>query len=345
MKFAIGYQLPDPGEPPFAALVADYREHLAEAYFPWVHAPSGRADLTRRRGYVDWSGQARLEEDLRAIREMGLRLDLLLNANCYGGKAISEHLQNEVASVLDHLGETVGGVDAVTTTSPAVAHIIKTHYPQVHVRASVNMRIGTPAGMAYHGDLFDSFYVQRDYNRDLEHIARLKRWADAHDKGLLILANSGCLAFCSGQTFHDNLVAHEADIDETRNLEDWSPMVCRRLLARRENWPLVLQATWIRPEDVHHYDSLVGVMKLATRMHQRPRMVVDAYTRGSFRGNLLDLMEPGYGPLFAPNIVDAKRLPDDWFEQTTACGHVCETCDYCRRALDSALVGPDEGEA
>lgn len=344
MKFAIGYQLPEPGEPPFAELVADYRDHVAEVYFPWVHSPSGRADLTRRRGYVDWTGQARLEADLRALRELGIGLDLLWNANCYGGRAISEHLASEVASVLEHLEETVGGADVVTTTSPAVAHVIKTHFPDVHVRASVNMRIGTVAGMSHHADLFDSYYVQRDFNRDLGHLARLKRWADDRGKALLMLANSGCLAFCSGQTFHDNLVAHEAEVDETRNLDGFSPMVCRRLLADRANWPLVLQATWIRPEDVGRYEHLVGLMKLATRMHANPRLVIDAYTRGSYRGNLLDLMEPGYGPVFAPSVVDAAQLPADWFERTSTCGRMCEACDYCRRALEGALVDPRSAE-
>ncbi|MFW6154058.1 MAG: hypothetical protein ACOC95_02480 [Planctomycetota bacterium] len=338
MNYAIGYQLPEPGESPFADLVAAYREHVAEVYFPWVHSASGRADLTRRRGYVDWAGQGRLEDDLRAIKAMGVGLDLLLNANCYGGRAISEHLRNEVASVLDHLGEAVGGVDAVTTPSPMIAHVIKTHFPEIHVRASVNMRIGTVAGMSHHADLFDSFYIQRDYNRDLDHVRRLKRWADAHGKDLLILANSGCLAFCSGQTFHDNLVAHEADVDEMRNITGFSPMVCRRLLADRANWPLILQATWIRPEDAHRYEGLIPVMKLATRMHAHPRLVLDAYARGRYRGNLLDLMEPGYGPLLAPYVIDATRLGDDWFDRTSTCGRRCEDCTYCRDVLEGALV-------
>ena len=78
MKFALGYQLSESDEPPFAALVADYREHVAEVYFPWVGMASGRADLTRRRGWTDWAGQGRLEDDLRALRAMGVALDLLV---------------------------------------------------------------------------------------------------------------------------------------------------------------------------------------------------------------------------------------------------------------------------
>ncbi len=338
MKFSIGYQLPEPDQQPFADLVADYRQQVEEVYFPWVGMASGRADISTTRGYTDWSTQQRLEADLLALRRMGLKLNLLFNANCHGGLGVSEHLQNQVLSVLDHLAETVGGADVVTTASPAVAHIIRQHIPQLHLRASVNMRIGTVAGMSQLADLFDSFYVQRDYNRDLTVLRRLKTWADKAGKAIHLLANSGCLAFCSSQTFHDNLVAHERDVDETRNIPDWTPTACWRLLKDPNNWPMIMQATWIRPEDVGHYEPLVGMMKLATRMHANPRLVIDAYARGQYRGNLLDLMEPGYGPALAPIVIDSRRLPTDWFQKTSSCGRICESCDYCRLALNGALV-------
>ena len=47
------------------------------------------------------------------------------------------------------------------------------------MRASVNMRVGTIQGMQYLAHLFDGYYVQRDHNRDITHLAELKEWADA----------------------------------------------------------------------------------------------------------------------------------------------------------------------
>ena len=338
MRFAVGYQLAEGDEESFVDLVADYREHIAEVYFPWVGMPSGRADLTNRRGLVNWAGQAQLEAELQALREMGVGLDLLFNANCYGRYAASEHLQNQVMSVIDHLGQVAGGVDAVTTTSLAVARTVKKHYPSIEVRASVNMRIGTVQGMRYVAGLFDGYYVQRDFNRDLERLGQLKAWADANDKRLYLLANSGCLAFCSGQVFHDNMVAHDAEIDEVANIPNWTPMVCWNLLKDPANRAIVLQATWIRPEDLHHYDDLFPVIKLATRMHASPRMVVSSYVRRKHHGNLLDLFEPGYARAFAPDVLDNDRFPDDWFTRTATCGHGCDVCDYCGAVLDKITV-------
>lgn len=338
MQFAIGYQLPDEqSSASFPELVRRYREHIAEVYFPWGSFPSGRAALTERRGYVDWSGQRQLEEDLVALKALGVKLDLLLNANCYGGKAVSQYLQNQVVSVLDHLGELVG-LEIVTTASPAVAWIVKQDYPHIDVRASVNMRIGTVRGMQYVGHLFDSFYIQRDVQRDMAYVRELRAWADEAGKRLYMLANSGCLAFCSGQSFHDNLVAHEIEVDECARLESFAPHMCWHYLRDRTHWPAVLQSTWIRPEDLHHYEELFPVVKLATRMHARPEMVIEAYTIGRYRGNLLDLFEPGYGPAFAPWIVDSAKFPPDWFERTSTCDRQCHRCGYCGAVLETVLT-------
>ncbi|NQU44258.1 hypothetical protein HQ520_13290 [bacterium] len=338
MRFAIGYQLPDPGEEPFVDLVAEYRDHIAEVYFPWAQLPSGRSALGGREGCTDWTAQARLEEDLRALRKMGVRLDLLFNANCFGGQAISAWLENQVGSRVEHLGEGGGGVDVVTTTSLAVGRTVKKHFPGIEVRASVNMRIGTVQAMEMVAGLFDSFCVQRDYNRDLEHLHDLRSWADRNGKGLLMLANSGCLRLCPGQTFHDNLVAHEAEVAETRNIADWTPHVCWNFFRKRENWPAVLQSTWVRPEDLWRYEKIFPVVKLATRMHGNPRMVIHAYVNRGFRGNLLDLFEPGFSRAFAPHLVDNTRFPADWFEKTSSCDRACHRCDFCLKTLEQVLV-------
>lgn len=337
MKFAVGYQLAEQGDESFVELVRDYRECISEVYFPWGALASGRASLTSRRGCVDWSGQQRMERDLLALKEMGLRLDLLFNANCYGQHAVSEYLQNQVMSLVEYLKDLLGGVQTVTTTSLAVAHVLKKHAPDVEVRASVNMRLGTPTAMSAIAHLFDGYYVQRDFNRDIGYLRELRRWADLAGKKLYLLANSGCLRFCPAQTFHDNMVAHDAQIDEMRNIAGFTPHLCWALFKDPANWVRILQATWIRPEDLHHYEGLFDVVKLATRMHSRPRMVLGAYSRRQFGGNLPDLLEPGFSPALAPNAIANTRFPADWFERTSTCAGRCHACNYCNDVLAKVL--------
>ena len=338
MKFAVGFQLYDLGEEPFSEIVRTYQDRISEVFFAWQDTPSGRSGIATRHGYTDWTAQSRTEEELRAIKDMGIKLDILFNGNCYGEYALSEKLANNVISILRHLEETVGGVEIVTTASPAIAHTVKKHFPDMEVRASVNMKIGTVKGMEYLSGLFDSFHVQRDYNRDLDHLRMLKQWADGAGKKLVMLANSGCFIHCSGQIFHDNLVAHEAQICEVANLKDFTPYVCWNALKNRENWPMLLQNTWVRPEDLHHYEDLFDTVKLATRMHGRPGMVIDAYCRGKFYGNTLDLCEPGFGRAIAPYIINNKAFPEDWFEKTTGCDKQCHKCGYCKSVLEKVLL-------
>jgi collagenase-like PrtC family protease len=337
MKFAVGYQLPDEDEEPLTQVVAEFRDCIEEVYFPWLDMPSGRSPLTARGGYVHWDGQRQLEADLQALKDMGIKLDLLFNANCYGGQSLSLALANRVCSVVEHLLDACG-LDAVTTTSPMIARTVKQQFPQVDVRASVNMRIGTVKGMEYVAEFFDSFYLQREYNRDFTRIAEIKAWTDAHGKALHFLVNSGCMNFCSGQSFHDNLVAHEAEISGTVNITGWNPSVCWGYYADREHRVALLQNSWIRPEDLHHYEEWFGVAKLATRMHANPRRVIEAYCTGRYRGNLLDLFEPGHGPVIAPYVMDNARFPADWFQRTSTCDKRCHDCSYCAGVLEQVLV-------
>ena len=338
MKFAVGFQLYDQGEEPFSEIVKTYKDHISEVFFAWQDTPSGRSGIATRHGATDWTAQSRMEQELRAIKAMGVKLDLLFNGNCYGQYAISEKLSNMVGSLIDHLNDTVGGVDIVTTTSPAIAHTVKKYFPEIELRSSVNMKIGTVKAMEYMAEYFDSYHVQRDYNRDLEHLQKLKTWADANGKKLVMLANSGCFAHCSGQIFHDNMVAHEAEICEVNNLKDFNPYVCWRMLKKRENWPMLLQNTWVRPEDLHHYEGIFDTVKLATRMHSHPGMVIAAYVNARHYGNVLDLFEPGFGRAIAPYIVDNRSFPEDWFQRTTSCNKECHSCGYCASVLEKVLL-------
>ena len=342
MKFSVGFRLHQEYEEPFSNLVADFRDNISEVFFAWQDIASGRSPVATMYGFTDWGAQAIIEEELRKIKSLGIKLDLLFNGNCYGEYSLSEKLANNVISVIDYLDSIGCGVDIVTTTSLTVAHVIRTKYPGIEIRASVNMRIGTVQGMEYVKDLFDSFHVQRDYNRDLNRLRELRDWADKNGKKLIMLANSGCFRFCSGQTFHDNLVAHEAEICEVQNIKNFMPYVCWRNLKSRDNWHMLLENTWVRPEDLHNYEELFDTVKLATRMHEHPGMVIGAYARGYHVGNTLDLFEPGFGRAIQPYVIDNTAFPKDWFVKTTSCAKNCDRCNYCKTVLEEVLFNTGE---
>jgi len=338
-KFAVGYQLPDEGEEPFASIVRDFKESIEEVYFPWLDLSSGRMPSGNIRGNVDWAMQKKLEKDLKLFKEMGIKLDLLLNANCYGRYAVSQYLANLICSIIDRIQEAIGNLDIITTTSLMIARVVKENFKDIDVRASVNMRIETIKSMEYLSHLFDSFYIRREYNRDFSRIKEMKEWCDLHNKGFYMLVNSGCMNFCSGQTFHDNLVAHEKEINEMINLTGYNPILCQNYYKNKDNRVSFLQQhSWIRPEDIINYETYFPVVKLATRMHSNPVKVIQAYSDARFSGNLLDLMEPSHEHLFSGCFIDNSRFPDDWFTRTTECDKKCYKCDYCESVLKQVLI-------
>jgi len=337
IKYEIGYQLTDQNFS-FTKLVAEFIDRIDTVYFPWTQIATCRNSISNIKGTINWMAQFSLERDLRWLRANGIRLNLLFNANCYGEKAVSKYLENEIRSVIDHLTSIGLCPEIITTASPAIAQVVKRSYPAILTRASVNMKIGTTEGMRYVSDFFDEFNVQRDYNRDLKYLAYLKKWADEHEKGLLLLANSGCLRNCSTQIFHDNLVAHDLEVAEHDNMDEWFVPNCRRLLRKPENWDMILEATWIRPEDIHHYAELFPVIKLATRQHENPRLVLSAYTEEVYYGSITDLLEPGYSKEIQPYMLVNQLFPNDWFTRTSSCSRRCEQCGYCRSVTDQILV-------
>ena len=336
MKYTIGYQLSDEQDSTLE-IARDFQDSISGIYC----APAGSASA---RSAIPADAQEDMLRELRAISDLGIPITLLFNANCYGGNAISpafaEDIVRQIASVAER-----ADLREITTASPFVARVVKQHFPALRVCASVNLWIGTPQAMEALGDDFDAYYMQREFNRDFEQIRRLKAWCEAHGKELKLLANSGCLYACAFHTFHDNLVAHESEIVRNGNAMSKHPSPCWDYMHARtrvEAAAAFLRSSWIRPEDIRHYEDLFAEMKLATRMHSNARRVVLAYTRQRFHGNLLDLTEPSFSRRFVTHILDAQKCPEDWFEQTSRCGHRCEQCNYCLEAAKKMLTSKQE---
>ena len=280
MKFSVGYQENDSW---IDAIVAN-RMSVYDCYFSFGAMPSGR------HGVCDPMRQL---DDLGKLADSGIALNILFNANCYGARAESKALFGEIGDAIDRFSDG-GALKSVTTTSPLVARFVKENFPEIKTRASVNMEIGTVEGMEYLADRFDGYYVKREVNRDLAAFAVLKKWADANGKELFMLANSGCLNNCSSHIFHDNLVAHEAEIAREDNGYAYRGTCWDYLKRETDKAKITSRWNWVAPEDIHLYEGLVTAAKLATRINVNPVRVLESYVSCSHAGNILDLMEPNH---------------------------------------------------
>ena len=304
MKFSVGYQMrPDPD---FLGGIISQKEHIHEVYFSWGQYPNGRSAQGMQQGLTQWEAYYRQEADIAALAAAGLHMNLLFNATCYGANSQSKAFFDGVGNTVDYLSRY--NLTSVTTTSLLIAKFLQENFPQLDVRASVNMCIGTIEGLDYVKDYFDSFYIKRELNRDFRAIRNLKSWCDDHGKTLYGLANSGCLNNCSAHTFHDNLVSHEQEISKMDNGYAFEG-VCRAFLKDPANhYKIVDRTGFIRPEDVALYEGLFPALKLATRVSPNPLRILRAYTAQHYRGNMLELLEPTHSGIFYPHVLENSRI-------------------------------------
>lgn len=290
MKYSVGLQV---GNENFLSEILNHADDIYEIYFSWGDIPNGRNTFDIFEDKTIWETQNLLNNNLKSIRNANIPLNLLFNANCYGADAMSRSFFNKIGNVIDYINENFS-LQSVTTTSPLIAKFIKNNFADIKVRASVNMEIGTIQGMKYLSDYFDSFYIKREYNRNFDKIRELKEWCDNNGKQMFMLANSGCLNYCSAHNFHDNIVAHESEIRKMDNAYVFSG-ICKEYLKNEENYSnLYDNMNFVRPEDIIKYEDYFEAVKLATRVHSNPSMVLKSYINAKYSGDILRLLEPAH---------------------------------------------------
>lgn len=291
MKFSVGYQLFENDK--FTSSIIDFKEYVSEVYFSWWDFPNGRNNQIKHIGLLPWVTQNKQMEDLKRLSDSGIKLNLLFNANCYGSNSQSREFFSKIGDTIDYIKENYG-LSSITTTSPLIAKFVKNNFVNLHIRASVNMEIGSIEGMKYIAEYFDGYYMKREFNHDFDKIKELHSWCEDNGKELYLLANSGCLNNCSVHNFHDNLVAHESEIAKIDNAYNFQG-ICREYLEKEENYEaLILNTNFVRPEDVYRYEPYFKVSKLATRVNPNPIRILESYIRGTYSGNILELLEPAH---------------------------------------------------
>lgn len=290
VKFSVG--LPK-NNLEFVNYIIQNSSHIYEVYFSWGDFPNGRSSQFQSDEYTPWELVDIQREMLKSLSDANIPLNMLFNANCYGKDSQSRAFCNKIGETVDYVGNTYG-LKSITTTSPLIAKFIKNNFEDIEVRASVNMEIGTIQGMDYLKEYFDSFYMKRELNRKIDSIKILHKWCQKNGKKLFMLANSGCLNFCSAHVFHDNLVAHESEIAKMDNAYNFGG-ICHEYLKDEHNYEKLIENTnFVRPEDIGKYDEFFESAKLATRVHNNPKMVLDSYIRGKYSGDILRLLEPAH---------------------------------------------------
>ncbi len=331
MKYIIGYQANDG----FIDSIIENKEHIREVYFSWGDMPNGRASIVTADGVTAFEKQQKMCADLERISSEGIELNLLLNANCYGADSQSRAFFCKIGDTADYIKRTFG-LSTVTTSSILIAKFFRENFEGLDVRASVNMEIGSIEGLEYVKDYFTSFYIKRECNRSKSALDAVKQWCKDNGKQMYLLANSGCLNFCSAHAFHDNLVAHEAEISKMDNGYQFGGVCHDYLKAHPEN--AVKNTNFIRPEDISLYEEYTEAVKLATRVNPSPTNVLNSYIRGHYVGGINRLLEPDHSGILYPTVLENSKFPKDFSERVMTCDKNCSRCGYCVSVYENIKI-------
>lgn len=334
-KYAVGHYLsPDQNSPKsFRSLMKLYADRLLEVYFSWPTINNAHG----------WRYQMREKErlfaDLKYCKEHGMLLDLLCNATCYAEKSFTREQRMEMIECVKELEGEGLRPDIVTTTSPYIAKVFKSFLPGIEVRASVNMRLRSTIAFEYLEELFDSYYICRDAQRDMPTILMFEKWCKEHDKKLCMLANSGCLRNCSFQVFHETLISHGFQEKQKEMYAQNFALACNKAYQKKQ-YVEIMRGSWIRPEDIHLWEPHVSTIKLATRDVAHPDLIMKSYLEESWDGNLLHILDPAYAVHFRPYIINNKKFPADWATSGIGgkCADNCQECGKCDEVLKQVLT-------
>ena len=335
MKFTVGYSSMHDKE--YLDYIVQNKDKIYEVYFSWGDIPNGRNNQLVNENMYPWQVTNKQISDLKFLYENEIKLNLLLNANCYGEESLSRAFFNRIGDLIDYLFLSFG-LSSITTTSPIIAKFVKNNFPDINVRASVNMEIGTIMGMEYLSDYFDGFYMKKENNRRHQEIKTLKSWCDENNKQLFMLANSGCLNNCSAHTYHNNLVAHETNLNKYDNAYQFSGICWEHLKKEGNILSEIKDTNFVRPEDIYLYEDYFTAAKLATRISNNPIKILRAYFEKKYSGPLLDLLEPNHSSVFYPHIIENSKIPSDFAKKVMECKKNCQQCDYCKTVLENAKV-------
>lgn len=171
----------------------------------------------------------------------------------------------------------------------------------------------------------------RALNRNPEKLAALSKAVKAHSPDIRIdlLANEGCMYQCPFKLGHDAHIAlsNTGLVKETTFRMNQN-LGCQPYYGSRPH--AFLKSPFIRPEDIHHYQSIADGIKLCGRTRGLGflKRCISAYTQRYYDGNLIDLMDTPE-MLAQQWHIDNSRLGTQFFNTLTTCTKICETCRIC----------------
>jgi collagenase-like PrtC family protease len=217
----------------------------------------------------------------------GLQFNYLLNSSCLDNREYSKKGFKELIALFDFLAEL--HVDTITVAVPYLVLFIKKNYPQFKIDVSTIAGVTNVKQFEYWQDLgVNVITLDTSANRDF---AFLKYIAKHKTCGVKLIVNQGCDLHCIYRNYHYNVMAHTSQTGARPIPLSICSYNCT--YHRVKNPVRMIQAPWIRPEDLRIYLNL-GFSKFKIIQRHDPTSKIlrtlNAYAQENYPGNLLDIV-------------------------------------------------------
>lgn len=231
-----------------------------------------------------------VEREVNKARDRSLTFDYLVNSSCLDNQELFNPMQRQMAALFDWLRNI--NVDAVTVSLPYLFLFIKKNYPNFRISVSTMAQVNTVDKAKFWEDLGASKITlsEIEVNRDFKLIEQIRKAVKCE---LQLIANNGCLFQCPHAFNHGLLTSHASQSGHFLNgfVVDFYRIMC--MYKRLKDPVNFIRSDWIRPEDICYYEDLgIDYLKIVNRGMSvgAIKNILDAYTKRSYDGNLLDLL-------------------------------------------------------
>ncbi len=183
----------------------------------------------------------------------------------------------------------------------------------------------------------DKIVIEETVNRDFRTLENIIKCFDGKVE---VIANVVCYKNCIYRTFHYNSYI----FDSVRYQSDYKYYITRCSQRMLNDPSIFMKNSWIRPEDICHYDSRgVHHFKLQGRdiiQNADPARAVEYYFKESFDGNLWELIMM-FDKHFIPSVyIDNRKLDgflNPFMFKDNFCKNMCHECGYCDEYVKKAM--------
>ncbi len=234
---------------------------------------------------------------------------------------VTDHTLKNKTRILDYIQELYDfGLRSFVIGDVNILNILNLNkrFDNIKLYTSVYLSIKNAEEAKYFEDIgFDVLTLEPGINRRLKLIEEIRH---AVKSELSLLINEGCFPFCPWRIGHmelDSAQTIEGTIKELvygRNTDDYRQMKCRPYF--NEDPAKILNSTWILPQDIKHYETLIDQIKLDGRSFTTEKLIktVKSYIEESYNGDLKHIIGTFTG-MDLP--LDSGKIPEDFFIRTT----------------------------